>query len=213
MTQRQRMLSLVCVDRQDKVNKIKLPGRQDYVLTAGYLLEQRLRDYIRKQHQADVGGFHFSYGEQGKPYLPDYPGVHFNLSHSGSYVAIAVGEVRLGVDVEVNSRNALAVAKRCFHESEYQRLLHYKNEPEQLNRLFKRYWTMKEAYIKYRGEGMRIPLSSFAVLPKENRIEGQEQLSLCQKDLEEGCVCLCYETQGNDSVHYHMQMLSGLCLD
>lgn len=208
MAQRQRMLSLVCVDRQNKIQKMKITKGQDCVLIAGYLLEQRLRDYIRERYEEAVHEFHFLYGEQGKPYLPDYPEVHFNLSHSGSYVAIAVGHVTLGVDVEVNSRNALAVARRCFHEKEYEELLRYKNEPERLDQRFKQYWSMKEAYIKYRGEGLKIPLSSFGVLPEENRIAGQERLALYWKNLDGGCVCLCYEAEGAEEVNYCMQMLN-----
>ena len=187
---------------------MKIARGQDTVLAAGYLLEQRLRDYIREQYEEEVHEFCFAYGEQGKPYLPDYPEVHFNLSHSGSYVAIAVGEVKLGVDVEVNSRNALAVARRCFHEKEYQELLRYVDEPEQLDQHFKQYWSMKEAYIKYRGEGLKIPLSSFHVLPEENRIAGQGKPAFYWKNIEGGSVCLCYEAEGDEEINYSMQMLN-----
>ena len=30
--------------------------------------------------------------EKGKPFLPEYPGIYMNLSHSGRYAACAIGE-------------------------------------------------------------------------------------------------------------------------
>lgn len=208
--QRQHMLSLVCVERQKKIAQIKKPERKDYVLVAGYLLEQQLREYIMEQYAEDVCELHFSYGKQGKPYLAEYPKVYFNMSHSGSYVAIAIGTVCRGVDVEVNGRNALAVAKRCFHEREYQELLCYKEEPKLLERHFKQYWSMKEAYIKYKGEGLQIPLSSFLVLPEEKRIAGQDKLAFYCDKLNDGCVSLCYEVEGNPKVNYNIQVCAKL---
>lgn len=208
--QRQHMLSLVCVERQKKIAQIRIPERKDFVLVAGYLLEQQLREYIMQQYGENVCELHFSYGEQGKPYLAEYPLVHFNMSHSGPYVAIAVGKACLGVDVEVSGRNALAVAKRCFHKKEYEELLCHKDEPECLKRRFKQYWSMKEAYIKYKGKGLQIPLSSFVVLPEEKRLAGQKNIAFYCEELNNACVSLCYEVEGNPKVNYSVQVCSRL---
>lgn len=199
------MLSLVCVERQNKVAGIKLAKRQDYVLLAGYLLEQQLRAYIWEQYGKEVSNLRFSYGEQGKPYLTEYPKVHFNLSHSGDYVVVALGESELGVDVEVSSRNALAVAKRCFHEREYRELLCYEADPERLCQRFQQYWSMKEAYIKYTGKGLKTPLSSFAVVPDEGVILGQKQPVFYCKSLGNAHVSLCYEAETDNEVNYRIE--------
>jgi 4'-phosphopantetheinyl transferase len=42
--------------------------------------------------------------EGGKPVLADWPGVHFNLSHSGTVVAVAVADRPVGIDVEAGRR-------------------------------------------------------------------------------------------------------------
>lgn len=42
----------------------------------------------------------FAYGENGKPFLADFPGVHFNLSHCARAVLCAVADVPVGCDVE-----------------------------------------------------------------------------------------------------------------
>lgn len=38
--------------------------------------------------------------ETGKPFATDYPSLHFNLSHSGEFVAIALSHRPVGIDME-----------------------------------------------------------------------------------------------------------------
>ncbi len=92
----------------------------------------------------------------GKPY---WKGVHFNLSHSGPWVALAVGENPVGVDVECfrENRNVEALAKRHFTPEEQ---AFVGNSQER----FLRIWTAKEARLKWDGTGLRTSLDSFRVL-------------------------------------------------
>lgn len=93
------------------------------------------------------------YGKYGKPMLKDYPGIHFNLSHSGQYVMCAVGGVPVGVDIQENIGNKSSVAKRFFPRNEYERILSCPDEAS-ANTLFYRYWTLKESYVKTLGTGI-----------------------------------------------------------
>ena len=88
---------------------------------------------------------------KGKPF---WKGSSFfvSLSHSGGYIAVAVGQDAVGVDVEKKRKAAPAVAKRWFRPEE-NALLETLSEPER-TRLFFRLWTMKEAALKYAGEGI-----------------------------------------------------------
>jgi len=61
------------------------------------------------------GVFHCS--EHGKPYLENSK-LFFNVSHSGIYVAAAVSEDHVGIDIEKLRRNKLQVARRFFSEEE-----------------------------------------------------------------------------------------------
>jgi 4'-phosphopantetheinyl transferase len=92
----------------------------------------------------------------GKPY---WEGCHFNLSHSGPYVVLAVGESPVGVDVECfrKVRNEEALAKRYFTPEE---VAFAGNSQER----FLQIWTSKEARIKWDGSGLRTRLNSFCVL-------------------------------------------------
>jgi len=83
----------------------------------------------------------FAKGEKGKPYLPDWPRVHFNVSHSGDLFVCAISaDAEVGIDVErireVPEREAIAErygldAARFFET-----------------------WTEREAYLKALGVGV-----------------------------------------------------------
>ena len=88
----------------------------------------------------------------------------------------AVSDSLIGIDVERRKRDRLAVARRCFDKKEYEDIRSAHTEQEQDMR-FLEYWTMKEAYVKYLGEGLRIPFHSFRIKRMENT------LSYLEKDL------------------------------
>lgn len=96
----------------------------------------------------------------GKPYLADYPGVQFNLSHSGPWGACAVSEAPVGVDVELVRPMRQNVAGRFFTSTE-QQFLARQPRPEQE---FFRLWTRKESFLKALGKGLTLPMNRFSVL-------------------------------------------------
>ena len=59
-----------------------------------------LRLHLAARLDCPAAGLVFETGPQGKPFLPDHPGFHFNLSHSGDLVAIATGPHPAGIDIE-----------------------------------------------------------------------------------------------------------------
>ncbi len=109
-----------------------------------------------------AGEIEFEYNAFGKPALAGAPGVWFNLSHSEGALAIALSRSgRVGVDLEraTPGRAALDAAPMCFTSGEMQAL---KARPiARRHELFFRLWTLKEAYLKARGEGLSVALQSF----------------------------------------------------
>lgn len=103
-------------------------------------------------------------GERGKPALsPDQAlsGLHFNVSHSGSWLAIALTrELAVGVDIEAERslRRPVDMARRYFPEDEAEWLAS-RDESVQ-SRLFLVQWTAREALVKATGSGLA------GVLPK-----------------------------------------------
>ncbi|MEP6802076.1 MAG: 4'-phosphopantetheinyl transferase superfamily protein [Acidobacteriota bacterium] len=109
----------------------------------------------------------FGYGPYGKPYLAPEMGseeIHFNISHTENVALFAFGRsMEVGIDVErVRALPDLEdLAERFFSREESEAL---RNLPENDRaRAFFRCWTSKEAYIKGIGEGLSMPLDSFAV--------------------------------------------------
>jgi len=136
--------------------------RRSYTL-AHWLLRNALSQYL--PIKPSEWEFHSSLF--GKPQVngpPDGRGLRFNLSHSRGMVACGVtmgGEV--GVDVEtIRPRDFLNLASRFFAPEEVTQLECFPKD--QGNRAFFRFWTLKEAYVKARGQGLSLDLSRFAFL-------------------------------------------------
>ena len=97
-------------------------------------------------------------GEWGKPYLAQSD-CHFNLSHSGEYAVLAVGDTALGVDIEKCTEKNLNVARRVFTAPEQAWM-----REDALPR-FEALWTLKESVMKAVGKGMQLEPNTFEVLP------------------------------------------------
>lgn len=57
------------------------------------------------------------YGDCGRAFAPGYPG--FNLSHSGEYCLLAVGDAEIGADIEMLDRANLSVAQFSHKGTEF----------------------------------------------------------------------------------------------
>ncbi len=121
-------------------------------------------------------------GEQGKPYVKDRTDFYFNISHSGDMVAVAYGNAPVGIDIEhIRCRESdLKVAKRCFAPEEYTFITNEKFDVDMdgisrsVEERFFMVWTMKEAYLKYKGTGISVPMNSFQVRPYEGVVVGEK---------------------------------------
>ncbi len=133
--------------------------KRAFVLTHG-ALRILLAKYIGERPR-DI---QFTYGQYGKPSVPNARSIHFNISHSGYIASFAFTQgLEIGIDVE--QLRVLSdmddIARRFFSADEVADLL---SLPSELRRLaFFLCWTRKEAYIKAIGGGLSIPLDSFRV--------------------------------------------------
>jgi len=101
----------------------------------------------------------FSTTAYGKPFLINNPHIHFNISHSGDYIACAVSDEPVGIDIEIIKTTDLKIAERFFTPDETEYIV----SGEQTIRFYE-IWTMKESRIKWEGNGLHKSLHSFSVL-------------------------------------------------
>ena len=139
---------------------------------------------------------------QGKPWLPDFPQLCFNLSHSGTAAAIALCKgAEVGVDLEeISGKVAVkkAIARRFFHPEEQRWLA--EEEADYLLQ-FTRLWSVKEAWLKARGTGLTQSLASFCAVVQNGGIAQlfdthNEEIGLLHHRVIEndGLYCLAYGT-------------------
>ncbi len=164
--------------RKDAGERLNNPKAKLASMATGLLLQEIVEQELGIKPENLV----VEKGQQGKPYIVGGEDFRFNISHSGDMVAIAYGDSTVGIDIEhIRCReNDLKVAKRCFAEEEYRfiieeayeldmkRISHSKEER------FFMVWTMKEAYLKYKGTGINVPMKSFVVRPYEGKIDGEQ---------------------------------------
>ena len=94
----------------------------------------------------------------GKPYFEN-GGIHFSISHSKNIAVCAISQSEVGIDIERldKERDYLSLAERYFTKKEYEKI----RESENIKEAFIKYWTAKEAYIKYTGEGFKRGMNYF----------------------------------------------------
>jgi 4'-phosphopantetheinyl transferase len=133
-----------------------------YLLTRA-LVRGVFSNYV---HTIEPQAWLFTTNIYGKPELDqshDHFNISFNLSHSMDLVVLAVCKgIEVGVDVEEIQRPVFnfAMADHYFCSSEVNQL---KALPEPQRKVqVAEIWTLKEAYLKALGLGMRIPLKRFS---------------------------------------------------
>lgn len=152
----------ICI-RKDSGADIELSAKKGY--------HYRLSVYTVPQMLGLLGSpldLKLYYGEKGKPYLRDHP-FYFNLSHSGSYVVCALSRHEVGVDIQQYKRTDIDRLAERFFSTEEKKALKACHDRKELELLFYRLWTRKEAYGKLTGEGIAAVIDR-SVLPL---IEGE----------------------------------------
>lgn len=161
--------------RQKKVDAFLFRKDKRLSLGAGLLLRQGLAAHGINEREAV-----FAYGENGKPYLPDYPDVQFNLSHSGGMAVAVFADTAVGCDIEQIGTADLPLAAKFFPEGEYRYLARFP-EGYQRDAAFYRLWTLKESFVKTTGAGLALPLDAFEIVIAAGGCDGRnEQIEVRQ---------------------------------
>lgn len=92
----------------------------------------------------------FEYNEHGKPYLPNYPNLHFSISHCSQAVGCVLSEMPCGLDIERVRRASPSLISKTMNRNEEHQI--YSSSHPEVE--FIRLWTRKEAVFKLLGTGI-----------------------------------------------------------
>lgn len=100
----------------------------------------------------------------GKPFFPEFPERHFNLSHSGSFALCGLDDAPVGVDIQIVKENwREGLPKRVCAPAE----LAWLDGQSDRWPAFALLWALKEARGKYEGTGLRPGVREISVpLPR-----------------------------------------------
>lgn len=117
---------------------------QIYGMVHTRILEWLSTRYLLKLILKDTGNTVFLKDQFGKPYI-SMSDKFISLSHSGKWVAAAVSDLPVGIDVEKISEKALRIKDKFASESEL--------ETEEADAIhLSKLWTIKEAAYKAYGK-------------------------------------------------------------
>lgn len=133
--EREGILPLLPPARRERLLKMADVGKQREPLCAYLILCLALRQKYGWKELPEV-----ALSQLGKPYFPECPDVHFNISHSSGAVLVGVSDQEIGVDIErvrpVGQRMMVRVAHVTTEEAFFQS------------------WVRREARAKRSGDGI-----------------------------------------------------------
>ncbi len=133
--EREAILPLLPPARRERLLKVEDVEKQREPLCAYLILCLALRQKCGWKSLPEV-----ALSQLGKPYFPEYPDVHFNISHSSGAVLVGVSDQEIGVDIE----RIRPVGQRMMV-----RLAHVTTEEA-----FFQSWVRREARAKRSGAGI-----------------------------------------------------------
>ncbi len=143
--------------KTERIARMRRESDKALALTAHRLLCYA----IRTEHGIEPLPQDFALEPKGKPYLKAAPDIHFSISHSGTMAMCALHDQPVGADIEKVRAVARGVPERIMSAAEHE--LYMRSSDKKA--LFFQIWTLKEAYIKYCGEGLGLAMNSFTVCP------------------------------------------------
>lgn len=180
-----RMLMSVSPERQQKARRYKFPKGKALSLGAALALNKLLqRRGLRERDQ------HYIEGKHGKPSLADHPEIHFSISHSSHFVACAMADCEIGIDIQHLVKVNEPLMRRVLSDEELEMVMAQQGEERQM--LFARLWALKEAYLKAVGTGITDDFPSFSLENDRPRLVNRQGFFLFREfDFPEGKGALC----------------------
>lgn len=106
----------------------------------------------------------FSYNEHDKPFLKNYPGWYFNISHCKTAACCVLSHRDIGIDIEEVKEYKENLAAYICNNNELKSLHDSNNKSDDFYKL----WTRKEAVFKMLGSGITNNIKDILNTPNIN---------------------------------------------
>lgn len=150
--------ALCCLSQNRREKTLKYRFEKGKWLSAGAGL---LLDNLLQEHGLRERDMEYTQGEHGKPAFVSHPELYFNISHSGTLVACALGDQPVGIDVQTLVNPSPSLVSYTMSKEEIAQLEALNDEEKKM--LFTQLWTLKECYLKATGQGLSHEFPSFTV--------------------------------------------------
>ncbi len=140
---------MISGDEIGRANAFRFEKHRTRFIATRAMLRGLLARYLEDRPEQ----IEFVAGEFGKPYLANRA-LQFNVSHSGSIIAIAIAHDEVGIDIEQLDRkcDVERLARECFEPREAGQLLAL--PAGERVAAFLKLWTKTEAFCKASGCGI-----------------------------------------------------------
>lgn len=175
------LLKLLSGEKQTRIMKFHFDVDKKLSIVSDLFVRYLACDSLNRKNSELV----FATNSYGKPYIEGVQDFHYNISHTQSAIAIAVSRTPIGVDVEHICAFDSKIAERFFCQRETK---YIESDCCNAEQRFYEIWTKKEAYVKWIGKGLSVPLNSFDVLDEElpcffrTFTKGNYKISVCEGD-------------------------------
>ncbi|MGB4400869.1 MAG: 4'-phosphopantetheinyl transferase superfamily protein [Daejeonella sp.] len=134
---------------EEKAKSAKFYNEQDrhMFIASKALLKSLLSRYLN----IEPGKLSFSFGKNKKPYIQN-SFIHFNVSHSGKCILIAVCDEEVGIDVEYYRH--MTIQKEDMYNIFTEAEITFIAGHNPWNEIFHKLWTRKEALVKATSQGI-----------------------------------------------------------
>lgn len=124
------------------------------------IAEKLLEIGLKKEFGIDLEYEPRAEGEHGKPFLSYRPAIHYNISHSGEYVVCVLADEEVGIDVQIHRKaNYERMLERMVTDEKRREIL----AGPDVEKEFFTQWVLREAYIKWTGEGLSRDLRNISM--------------------------------------------------
>ena len=139
--------------RREKALRFTVHSGRISCIVSYMLFLYGFRKFYHMEGTPDFAGDKFE-----KPYLADYPDIHFNLSHCNSGCACIMDNFEVGIDLQEIRKVSLKTFEKICNTDEILEIQNSDNPEKE----FCRIWSYKEALSKLTGEGIFRDISNIS---------------------------------------------------